>query len=304
MDYSYRGITAECRHNPYLESALRALDGFDTAVKVREDADQRIAALNNTAPTVTATPPLAAGKITDDWLKQTITARAESRDLELQREILTQVRSMAEADVPAILEIGADDVFARLNDDLANLMSDADDAALTLGDARTATEAISNGAHAAWATLTDLTVQYDQIRAAQRTLITHWPDRILTARTQYQDDAHASDLFIRNLDEIWPTWRKVDNYNMTSGQLAPNVPPWPSDPVERLAWLSTSNAQVWVPTLSDLDELWVSRNPVPTRLGELGDLRVDRDRLNQDLSPEEATRKRTKKAVLIGGNRK
>ena len=301
MDYSYRGITAECRHNPYLDSALRDLDGFATAIAVREDAVRRLDALHNTAPEVTATAPMVAGKITDAWLKQAAAARALDRDLQVQREILTQVRSLAEADVPAILEIGADDVFGRLNDDLAELMADASDAALTLDGARTATEAISKGAHAAWAALTDLAVQYDQIRSAQRTLITHWPEQIQISRTQYQDDEHASDLYLSNLDDIWPTWRRLDAYNMASGQLTANTPPWPSEPVERLAWLSTSDANVWVPTLDQLEALRAQRNAIPARQGRPGDLRVATDHINEELSPEQAISKRRKKTVMIGG---
>ncbi len=50
---------------------------------------------------------------------------------------------------------------------------------------------------------------------------------------------------IRNLRELWPAH---------AYRRAGNAPPWPTNPYARLAWLATSNADVWMPTAEEAEE--------------------------------------------------
>jgi hypothetical protein len=80
---------------------------------------------------------------------------------------------------------------------------------------------------------------------------------------------------IRNLDDVWPSWTNPGlAQQMHVDGTKQRGEPWPSDPVQLLLWLVTSlpaaarqPAHVWIPTLTEIDELFAERrdrdNPTP-----------------------------------------
>ena len=71
------------------------------------------------------------------------------------------------------------------------------------------------------------------------------------------------------LENIFPDWRdKSSRLIMISGE-EPDPRPWPLDPIEQLVWFSSSDAQVWIPTRRQLDQLHADRqrrrNPTPAK---------------------------------------
>ncbi|MCX2755511.1 hypothetical protein [Gordonia sp. 4N] len=268
MSITFRGITRACNDNPHLDRAVRTLDGFATAISVQQQATERLKGLVSTKATVEFEPMLS-GDITDKWLNTAVRDRVQARDTDIRIELLENLRIAAESDAANIVELGADTILAALDTELQTLVANASDAAQLLSGATTATEAISRGAHAAWADLTKHAEQYADLRIAQRHIITSMsPDLVIASQTQHQPDAHASDLFIGNLDELWPNWRRPETYGHAgySGDNGyGNTTPWPNEPVEQLVWMVTHDAQLWIPTMAKLEQLHTSRRAVPVR---------------------------------------
>ena len=109
---------------------------------------------------------------------------------------------------------------------------------------------------------------YDELRQAQEFVMTgehQWT----ASRSNYLDDRHASDCAISNLDTIFPDWRdKSTRLIILSGE-EPDPRPWPLGPIEQFVWFSSSDAQVWIPTRRQLDQLHADRqrrrNPMPAK---------------------------------------
>lgn len=76
--------------------------------------------------------------------------------------------------------------------------------------------------------------RYAGLRQAQRTL------GLLGIRSEFDTAGRFGEL--KNLFSVWPS--------VAAGRSAP---PWPADQVARLIWLTTSDAQPWMPTPSDQD---------------------------------------------------
>jgi hypothetical protein len=95
-------------------------------------------------------------------------------------------------------------------------------------------------------------------------------------RSDHLDDPLASDVIIRNLDELLPTWRDPDTRFAMQGT-PPDRRPWPEDSVEQLVWLINSGAEVWLPTASQLAKLHTERRHRidPPADGEPGNLMSD-----------------------------
>jgi hypothetical protein len=56
----------------------------------------------------------------------------------------------------------------------------------------------------------------------------------------------------QSLALAWPEWNDIRR-NFDGSTVVP-TPPWPDDPVGRLAWIVRSGVEVWVPTPQQLDE--------------------------------------------------
>ena len=83
----------------------------------------------------------------------------------------------------------------------------------------------------------------------------------------FNDDPHASRLFIRNIDSVFPGWLDGATTTFSMSGARPDPRPWPTDPVAQLVWLSSSAAEVWLPTFAQLEqlqqELHRKHNPEP-----------------------------------------
>ena len=163
-------------------------------------------------------------------------------------------------------------VLASLNADLQALMDDVAAVVDRLGDARTPNEVIAGGVGEVWRDLFPLRGSYDKLREAQ-TWAMLGPDELINSRSRYVDDAHASDVMIRNLDDVFPGWNQPDTTFRLSGD-APRRQPWPPDDVEQLIWLHESDAEPWIPTIDQLAALRVERqrrlNPMPKQQQRIG----------------------------------
>lgn len=98
--------------------------------------------------------------------------------------------------------------------------------------------AAPKAARDAWLSLDGLTSAYETIREARSI--------VYAGRRPNLDDQH---LFaeMRNLPDLWPAWRSRQDA------------PWPENAKERLVWLVSGPAALWLPTLAEQDERFEER---------------------------------------------
>lgn len=252
------GLAAVARTNEYLCRALDQFPEYARAVELRAKVLQAQRELRG----VSAVPsPIDADGL-DEFLAAVERRTVDRLVSEAKRGALMSLRGEIDNQLPSILWVHCDAILGSLAADFAALMADVTGVASQLNGARNASEAIERGAESAWRQLPELRDRYDQLRAAQQTVVLAAvePHLLATAKSDYIADELASDLHLANLDEILPGWRRPDNRAATSfGELGDRRP-WPiDDPIEQLVWLVTSDAEPWLPTTEDLGALRAKR---------------------------------------------
>ena len=238
-----------------------------TWTKLASDARRRLAALHADLPTVPAElHPLSAGAVTDEWVTATLDHQAAAARAHAEGSLLQGVITEAEVKARNVQPNPAH-LLRAYHAKLTSLMADVADIAGTIKGARTPDAAIAAGRAEQWSRLTELASDYKRLRSAQKALMSN--DIAQSARPTIEGEAHASDLYLRNLDDLWPTWRQPSLTPRTihiDGRTDRDEP-WPTEPVPLLIWLATSDAEPWIPTRNQLQELWAERanraNPNP-----------------------------------------
>lgn len=239
-----------------------------TAQRIATEAQMLVATMKPPPPP-SEPHPLASGEITEDWINQTIDIEATQLRLEKRRGVLLTLSNAARGQVQTLRANAHSRILKGYSDELETLLADVEEISDELGDVDTAAKAIANDAGPQWKRLTELADDYAELRNAQHAQTTH--DVLFAATPDHSDEPHASDLYLRNLDQIWPLWRNAgrDDRVMT---LDPNAQeqrrqPWPADRTETMLWLVRSAAQPWIPTEHQLEQLQQDRiaraNPMP-----------------------------------------
>ncbi len=217
--------------------------------------------------------PFECGEIREEWITAQIDAKDMQDRLARRRAILSEVVRDANNQALTAAASILPRELAAYHKELESLLDDVADLADQLDDIRTAEQAITADRTSEWKRLSELVNDYEDLRRAQlsRTDV----EMIRQARpSEYDAEDHASDLYIRNLDELWPRWRFGDAApngmtTITVGDTARRrYAPWPADRTQLLIWLATSRAEAWIPTPTQLQQLWAERskprNPKPT----------------------------------------
>lgn len=239
-----------------------------TAERIEVAARQRAGQLSPpTEPT--ATHPLQSGEISDAWIDQTVDVEDQRVRLEKQRGVLLTLANTAGNQARSIRAAAEQRILTRYHQELQQLLADVRAVSDELGTVTTAGEAIAADLGPAWKRLASLSEDYLDLRAAQLGRV--------DAQTKYETspdfpgEPHASDLYLRNLDDLFPNWRLGGNdsnrFQMGGVNNSGRREPWPDDPSELLLWLVRSEAQPWIPTAADLNRLreerHARRNPPP-----------------------------------------
>jgi len=193
---------------------------------------------------VNALPDWAAkGEVPADWVSDVLEAQT------------TQARAMAEAN-------GLDDAVSKAESRLVRMTVDAADEILVehlrpvlarvVEAVRKATKGVSvpwdspsqlarsnTAVRTAWAAVEDANVTYEALRRCQTQL------QMLTADAE--PDAFGSYHELRNINEVW-----------NNRAWSQSTPPWPSNPLARLVWVCTEPRVVWLPTGSEVMEVWLA----------------------------------------------
>lgn len=257
--------------NPYLAKQVDALPGYRESLDLAAQARDRLATLNQADPVPTELHPLQTGTITEQWLTAVADHTADVARIDLQFRVLSELRRDADARAQGIYQQNVDTMLAGLNTDLQALLDEVDALAAELDGIDTPEAAIAADLAAQWRRLTALHDEYRKLRQAQSSLMAGSIDYVTSGRPTNGGEEPASDLHLRNLDTIWPTWLNPDHtrYISINGD-KPRLEPWPTDPARYLLWLSRSEAEAWIPTRRQLDRLWQKRqdraNPNPTKV--------------------------------------
>lgn len=261
-DPGYWRIKRMVETNKPYAAAIATLPHYAETWAIAEEAEQRLSEL--TTPVTELPSPLASGVISDDWLTAAANAQLAATDIDRRRRILIELRDEARSQLATLVRLRPDEMLTVLNDQLAELIDNGREICAGLQGATTAAEAIAHGpaAVAAWTDRANRLTEYRAIRAAQDAVMAEHrtSDTYMAANSSDNDDPRATDLLLSNLDDIAPGWRQPGRDY--SGKTLWSAP-WPTDDLEYLVWLCTSDAQPWVPTFTDLERLRESRQPPP-----------------------------------------
>jgi hypothetical protein len=268
-------IRALARVNEYFRKALNANPSYPAAVALRDRAQQA----RDELPAVQWPDPPGTEDDLGAWLDAVAEADAAERARTAKIVALTQLLGRCDGDISMCVLGDPDGVLESLSRDFEALMTEVDAAVQRLGDARTPAEVIANNASAAWNELGVLRRSYDALRVAQSAVMASAaPDAVQASRLLHLDDPLASDAMIANLDDVFPTWRQSQPRHM-DGALN-DLRPWPVDDyTAELVWLSASDAEPWIPTVKQLEQLQAERrhrmNPNPTVLPGIRDVTIN-----------------------------
>lgn len=264
-------IESRARANKYYAKAVTAQPGYVEAVARRTKAQDK--KRDVLFPVVSwPEPPTDTNNDLDAYLDAYLAAAEEEQTRSRRADALDTVVGAAERAMRSAID-DPDRLLTVLADDLDELMTQLAAVVSQLNGATTPTEAIERDSVNAWRELPALRREYDSLRHAQQLVMLDDPHSAMNNRSDHLDDPLASDLILRNLDQILPSWREPDN-RFTMQGTPPDRRPWPTDPIEQLVWFINSKAQVWLPTRGQLAELHRERQALidPPLEGEPGNL--------------------------------
>lgn len=250
-----------------MEERLHALETgllpaeYHAAQRLVTEAERLIAAPPTFPTAADDLDPFALGEIREEWVLALIDRKDNEQRLQRRRAILTEFRSVAQSRANTAASSIADEVLVGCHHELVKLLDEAADLAEELDGVDSAEKAIAADLGQAWKRLRELADDYSTLRRFQ---ISHVNSEMVSrSRPSAGGEEHASDLYIRNLDDLWPEWRTGGAANGLTfnhvGSAVHRYEPWPTEPVQLLLWLATSRVEPWVPTSAQLQRHWVDR---------------------------------------------
>lgn len=205
--------------------------------------------------------PFITGEIREEWVAALIDQKDAEERHQRRRAILTELVASAQNQARVAAGSIRESVLKASHGELVQLLDEVKQLAGELGGVRSAEAAVAADLGPEWKRMTTLAEDYNTLRSFQ---MARMDTTIVTqSRPSEGGEEHASDLYIRNLDDLWPEWRvggARKGVTVTNvGGPAPRYEPWPTDPVRLLIWLATSRAQPWIPTSEQLHEHWADR---------------------------------------------
>jgi hypothetical protein len=245
-------VYSRARNNPYYRAALEDSPQYVDAETMRTkllEAQQQL-------PGAPAVPALETADDIAAWLDTVAETDAAEHAREIKFNALRDRLIWCDKVVEGVVTVETDRILTSLHDALVEVMDQVAAVVDRLNGARTPQQVIDAGVSDAWKELRPLRTEYDQVRTAQEWAMAG-EDQHVGSRSHYLlGDPLATDIAIANLDTVFPGWRDKDNRAINLSDAPQQDPrPWPQDPVEQLVWLCTSDAEPWVPTLSELNQL-------------------------------------------------
>lgn len=243
-----QAIIGKAKANAYFAHAVDT-EEYRSAIELRDQALAQREAL----PAVNPPAEPTNGAELDSWLHALVDTRTAEQNRELQYTALMTLINSCNRRIESVITMSPDTVLRKLSDALTELLGEITATIPNLRGATTPSAVIATGVGDVWQELHSLRQCYDQLRDAQRFVMA---DELAHHSSDYlYDDPHASRLYIRDIDDVFPGWRRPDNTIIQISTVTEDPRPWPTnDKVEQLIWLAT-HCQLWIPTRSDLSEL-------------------------------------------------
>jgi hypothetical protein len=261
---------------------------YFAADRIADAAQHQLAGMTPPPPPAPELDPFVCGEISDTWIDQTIERETRQTLLDKKHHVLGGLARDARTRATSIRDAQKPRILRAYNGELQALMAEVEQVSDQLGAADTAAAAITNDVGHAWKRLTELADDYAQLRRAQRALT---PTQTVFDSAAAWGEPHASDLYLKNLDALWPHWRTgqgEDHVIHVNGD-QDRCEPWPQDQTEIMLWLVRSDAQPWIPTEQQLEQLQQDRiardNPMPKVIPGRRDLL---NNLNTDMEDSNA----------------
>lgn len=260
-----------------MQQRLRALEEkllppeYYAARKLVEQAQRMLITppTDEAAAVVSKLNPASTNQIQEDWITACIDAKDFQDRLVRRRGVLGDLIRDTNAQISALAQSINEDMLAGFDAELQGLLDEVAKVAEQLGGVRSAEEAIAADRVTVWRRLAALVEDYEALRQAQRSRT--GVETLHQARAHGGED-HASDLYIRNLDEVWPQWRSGDGAvrHLNLDGRPHRYEPWPAQYPQLLLWLATSEAEPWIPTTLQLEQLRADRlkrlDPTPKQV--------------------------------------
>lgn len=240
--------------NALVTEILESVSGFEKAKAIHGQADQIITELvqEQSAVSDSIEAVLDSGEIPPDWLTSMAAERMKQEVSAYKRETMSCLVDAAGYRLESITLNATDAILSALNDRLQTVVAELSDAVQRLNGASTPLQAIEVAGADAWKAVTELRTRYNQIRTAQTlVMVTSASDVLQQAKPPYADNYQASDSVIKNLDEVWPVC-------FTESARHHDIP-WPYEVDEFLVFSIRSGAELWVPTVPELESLRAER---------------------------------------------
>lgn len=171
-------------------------------------------------------------------------ARDAQIDHELRGALLRQAQETTAEILVGTLRATADEVIAEhLAPRQAEIL---DSAAKAVGAYREHGITAADLLHApkpardAYSTVNDLLRSFTVVRRARESVL-------IATDAVVEHDTHHYFSTIRNCEALWPE---------ITGRLAPSTPPWPTEPLDFLHWLTGPDVEAWCPTTDEQDARW------------------------------------------------
>jgi hypothetical protein len=280
-------IMQRCAGNPYYRKAVDSPE-YREAIELRAKAMR----IRGDLPRVErhhAMPPATADGDFGEWLDLVVQVAEHERNRTAKIEALNTLIAECEASIGGVA-VNPDQLIPSLAKDLDELMRDVAEVVGQLNGCHNATAIVASDdadALSAWQELKPLRQVYDDIYQAFDWM-TAGDQLYHLARSDYLYDDLASDARIRNIDDVFPAWKRPTGRTAFVREWEQSNPaPWPKDLSEQLVWLCTSAAEPWVPTRSQLSEL---RNQKMQERAHPNGVATQPQSPRQDLGPHKAPR--------------
>ncbi|WP_280314453.1 hypothetical protein [Nocardia wallacei] len=267
------------RENAALNAAFEFISNeteYDRAFAVAQQAEQRLHTLEPAPDHEDVIEAIIdRGELPDDFAAAVEHHNAAVARREAERLALENTRTYAAGRCWALFSYHAPRLLEHLHGQLTALIDECRPAAETLADLTDPADVLRAGATAAAAftELDEAWKRYITIRGGQNRVVRETFDDVLVSncKSEHCTDPAASDLIARNLDTVFPDWRlRADvAQKVTVGRVgvyAESVaPPWPQNGPLQLSWLLAHDAELWVPTSAQVEQLHAERHrPTPT----------------------------------------
>ena len=242
--------------------AVDKLAGYEDALERAEHAGCELRNLTPPPPIPAELDPSSCGRITQDCRAAVLEYEASVAKYAQEQQLIRRFEQQANGEERSILTSGVNTLLRDLGCELKPVLAETSRLVDELGPAATASQAIQLNVTKAWQKLQDKGDHIAKLYSeADWLYLNIAPRRCWTSATPLLGaEGHCNLLHIRNLHQLFPDWHQpglhTRQINVDGSRTRPE--PWPVDDYspDFLIWAIKADAELWIPTLPEFDELF------------------------------------------------